>query len=70
MHVDAAVRFLIADLMCEVREKKVSAQFPIDPSEEIAVEGGGHSGGVIIGEPHVTDRFLQIGPQEQRVAGL
>ena len=56
--------------MFEVRQDKVSAEFPIDPGEQIQIEGGGDPRRVIVGQQHVMDRFLHVGSQEKRVAGL
>ena len=49
---------------------KVSPEFPIDPGEQIQIEGGGDPRRVIVGQQHVIDRFLDVSPQEKRVARL
>ena len=50
MHFDPTVPFLIPDVVFEVAEDEVSAKFPIDPGEQIQIEGGGDSRRVIIGQ--------------------
>jgi hypothetical protein len=48
VHFDATVYFLIPDVVFEVPKDKVSPEFPIDPGKQIEIEGGGHSGRVIV----------------------
>src|SRR5579872_4845304 len=60
MHFDALFRFVITHLMNEVRLHKIPAELAIYPAQEIQVEGGRHTGGIVVGGEHPAERFHQI----------
>src|SRR5262249_15653219 len=70
VHFDPTVHIFIPDLMFEVPQDKVSPEFPIDPTEQIQIEGGSDSRRIIIAQHHVCDGFHDVSPQEKGVARL
>src|SRR5262245_6723179 len=49
VHLDAAVRLVVEGAVIERCEIEVAAELAVDPSEEVAIEGGGDAEGVIVG---------------------
>src|SRR5258707_5505442 len=73
MHLDARGTGIPEHLVAELLRVEVRAQIAVQTSEDIQVEGGGGSGGVIVsGEQSGFGLVLagyEVGAEEQRVAG-
>ena len=69
-HFDTMSLVIVAGLMLEVAEDKTGAQFTVDASKKIKVEGGSDAGGVVVSGEKFVDGFDEIGGQKERIAGL
>ena len=56
--------------MLEGGGRKVGVEFPVQPVEDVAVEGGGHPGRVVVGRFEAVDGLHQVGAEQERVARL
>ena len=69
MHLNAPLVFIISGLVREVPQREVAAKLAIDAGQQIEVECGGNTGGIIVGLQEVGHRLLQVGAKYQRIAG-
>ncbi len=70
MHFDALLAVVIARFVPELFQIEVRAQFPIDPLEEIQIEGGGHAENVIVCRQHAAQIFNEVRTEEDDVPGF
>ena len=70
VHFYTAFVLVEADRVLELRQVKISVQFAIDASQQIQIEGCGDAQRIVVGIEQLGNRLLQVGPQQQRVAGL
>ena len=74
MHFDAALFLVPADAVGEVVEVEITIELVVEVGEDVFVEGGGYTGGVVVGGEEVGYGFLgvgtEVGAEEESVAGL
>ena len=70
MHLNAASFVIDSGDVLKLCEIEVGIEFAIDASQQIQVEGRGHSQFVVVGRQQLSGGFLQIGSEQKRVAGL
>ena len=69
VHLDATLVLVISDLVREVPQHEVPIDLAIDTGQQIEVERGGDTGGIVVGWQEVGHRLLQISAKHQRIAG-
>src|SRR5580700_7797695 len=68
MHLDASLGFVVAHHMLETREIKISRELAVDSREQILVERGRHSGGIVVSQFQHVHRLLKISREQQCIA--
>src|ERR1700683_5045 len=69
MHLHPALCFVVPHDMLDVRELEIAAQFAIDARKKILVKCRCNARRIVISGQQLRNRFLQVGSQQQRVAG-
>jgi len=69
MHFDAAGGFIENGDVLELGNVEIGANFAIETSEDIEIEGSGDADGVIVGSDERGDGLHKIRAEEERIAG-
>src|SRR5271155_5313975 len=59
MHLDAPLRCAVAHHVFETREIKIGPEFAIDPRQQVLVECGGDTGGIIVSKQQPRHGLLE-----------
>mgnify|MGYP001828843507 CR=1 FL=1 len=65
MHLDPAPVTVIEGMVRKGFDIEITRQFAIDTSQEIQIEGSGHTVGIVVGSIQNVHVFLQVDPDQQ-----
>jgi hypothetical protein len=68
VHLDPAALLVPPRLVAEGLDVEVAVELAVDAGQHVAIEGGGHAGGVVVRGQEHRHRLDQVGGQEQHVA--
>ena len=67
MHLDAPERGIEIRMMGEPLAAEIAAEFPVDPVQQIEVEGRGHAARIVVGGMQPGRRLDQVGANQHAV---
>src|ERR1039457_6065934 len=65
VHFDALRLFVVADDVGKLAEIEITIEFAIDAAQKIQVEGGGDTGGIVVGIQQLRGGFHQVRAEQQ-----
>ena len=67
VHLDAPLFLSVDGPMGKISYRKISAEFSVDPRQQVEVEAGRHTGGVIVGSLENPRILAQVDPQQEAI---